>query len=318
MTDPYPVRVVPADASDQIESLGSKSKFWYTHAETGERWMFKAVRRVEDGDDWAERVAADVAHALGLPHAHYDLARLGNGPDAHPGVATPRVHTDAHRLVHGNEVLADYAGAYAVTDRGIRGNARYTPALVLEALGALGVGLPPDASLPPGASWPSGVEAGVDAFVGYLLLDALVVNTDRHDENWAVLDGAGPLVLAPTFDHASCLGRELPDSKRQAKLGATAPPHDVSAYLERPQARFYGPDGARLTPRAAFAQAAALRPRAARAWLARLATVPHAAIGGWLARVPPDRISPLGTAFAARTFSLNHTALLALRDALPQ
>lgn len=57
----------------------------------------------------------------------------------------------------------------------------------------------------------------------YLVLDALIGNTDRHHENWGLLlrhsvEGdariSGVLSVAPSFDHASSLGRELRDEKR--------------------------------------------------------------------------------------------------------
>ena len=63
--------------------------------------------------------------------------------------------------------------------------------------------------------------------VGYVVFDALVGNTDRHHQNWGVLierhvvPGEKPrftLQLAPTFDHASSLGRELTDERRSQYL----------------------------------------------------------------------------------------------------
>jgi hypothetical protein len=58
------------------------------------------------------------------------------------------------------------------------------------------------------------------ALAEYLVLDALIGNTDRHHENWAILLRAPDSVLevAPTFDHASSLGRELRDPRRLALL----------------------------------------------------------------------------------------------------
>jgi hypothetical protein len=59
-----------------------------------------------------------------------------------------------------------------------------------------------------------------------MTLDALIGNTDRHHENWGMLqystenmpnDADRRLIIAPSFDHASSLGRELRDEKR-AKL----------------------------------------------------------------------------------------------------
>ena len=54
-------------------------------------------------------------------------------------------------------------------------------------------------------------------FADYLVLDALIGNTDRHHENWGLLmKQVGDHlqgILAPTFDHVSALGRELLDTK---------------------------------------------------------------------------------------------------------
>jgi hypothetical protein len=53
-----------------------------------------------------------------------------------------------------------------------------------------------------------------------MVLDALIGNTDRHHENWGLLlhvqtdPRAMGLSVAPSFDHASSLGRELRDERR--------------------------------------------------------------------------------------------------------
>lgn len=98
---------------------------------------------------------------------------------------------------------------------------QHTVERVEETLSTHGVELPDVATLP--KVLPSGVENAFDLFVGYLLLDAMIGNTDRHHENWGVLarrDGSGcrTLQLAPTYDHASSLGRERLDQKRAARL----------------------------------------------------------------------------------------------------
>ena len=53
---------------------------------------------------------------------------------------------------------------------------------------------------------------------GYLVLDALILNTDRHHENWGVLrtvhsDHTVAYEIAPSFDHASSLARDEPPEK---------------------------------------------------------------------------------------------------------
>lgn len=66
----------------------------------------------------------------------------------------------------------------------------------------------------------------VEDFAGYLVLDALVANVDRHHENWAVLvarRGARRCVLAPTFDHAASLACGLTDEARIERLRTPGP-----------------------------------------------------------------------------------------------
>jgi hypothetical protein len=77
--------------------------------------------------------------------------------------------------------------------------------------------------LPPGTPDTPELRTAPDLFTGYLLLDALIGNTDRHHENWAVLqrpsvDSERVAVLCPSFDHASSLGHNIRDSERDKRL----------------------------------------------------------------------------------------------------
>ena len=332
---PYPVIHVPRDAPEKTEHVGSKEKFWFSRwplgshslwppdkdrtAEGEETWLFKAVRQrttgalagtYPDGDDWSERIAAGLAGLLGLPHATYEMAIHNDVDGPRPGIITRKLG-GAARLVEGNELLVHYArvdGYPEIRDARRTTIPAYTPDLVLDTLTALGV------RPYPSSRHPAGVTDGADLFVGYLMLDALVWNTDRHDQNWAVLEINRhlDLTLAPTYDHASCLGRELSDAKRSGRLTTTRPDSDLSAYLAKPTSRFHDAAGRAVNPLAAFEQAARRRPAVAVAWLRRLDRVPSAVVEGLLARVPDDRISPLGREFAARLVDSTRAALMTL------
>ena len=118
-------------------------------------------------------------------------------------------HDPTRELVFGNEVLFGHDPEY---DRhGRRGVAGYTVDAVLSALRSLGVVLPADHDVPDASA----------AFAGYVILDALVANTDRHHENWGILvdpTATEPPRLAPSFDHASSLGFLLSDDERAERL----------------------------------------------------------------------------------------------------
>ncbi len=66
---------LPADIDPEDEPLGSKQKFWVRLAGQG-RCLFKEPRP-GTGEDWAEKIAAELASLLQLPHASIDLARFG-------------------------------------------------------------------------------------------------------------------------------------------------------------------------------------------------------------------------------------------------
>jgi hypothetical protein len=59
------VPVDPAKA-ESLEQLGTKRKFWFTD-DQGRRVLFKAEER-GTGEDWAEKLACELAGLLGLPH----------------------------------------------------------------------------------------------------------------------------------------------------------------------------------------------------------------------------------------------------------
>jgi hypothetical protein len=92
---------------------------------------------------------------------------------------------------------------------------------------------------PPGFSGPPKLDA-FSVFAGYLMLDALISNRDRHSENWAVL--RGPLkddqYLAPSYDHASALGFNLSDQQCALHF---QDPNMMDAFLRKGTAyRFEG------------------------------------------------------------------------------
>ena len=224
MSEIYPIISVSEDAywRSHDEPMGSKSKFWIESSDYG-RCLVK-LARFNTGEDWAEKVAAELADLLGLPHARYELAETW---DRRLGVVSRNFVPERGTLIHGNEVLTPLIPNYPTYET--YGATQHTISVVLSAIENSGV------SLPPAFSPPDGIETATDLFVGYLLLDAWIGNGDRHHENWGFIRcGSGQdevLYLAPTYDHASCLGRELLDEKRQVK--------SVEAYARKSLSAFY-------------------------------------------------------------------------------
>ncbi|MGI9305076.1 MAG: phosphatidylinositol kinase, partial [Gammaproteobacteria bacterium] len=153
--------------------------------------------------------------------------------------------------------------------------------------------------------------AGV--FVGYLMLDALVSNQDRHHANWGlVLLPEKGAFLAPSFDHASSLGRNETDSARADRLTTKDRGRSVEAYVARARSAFYATDSSTtpLTTLDALREATKIRPEAADYWLRQLADIENVSYRDIFAEVPGAEISEPAGDFAARMIEINANRIL--------
>jgi hypothetical protein len=302
MSDLFPIIEVPTDAARAEEAMGSKSKFWYHDTTLGD-CLFKRSRP-NTGEDWSEKVAAELCQLLGLPHATYELA-IWNGE---LGTVSPNLLPPKTALVHGNEILAGMVSSYPKDN--LYNVSQHTLSLVLSAVSQSGVQLPPNWEPPPG------VDSAVSTFIGYLLFDAWIGNGDRHHENWGFvipLSGGVPK-LAPTYDHAACLGRELLDAKRQQHLRQKT----VQAYAAKSRSAFYRQTGDQkpMLTFDIFAAIARDYRRSATLWLDQLAKIAPIDIADRLHRIPPSRISSNALEFAHQMLDINRSRLLHLREEL--
>lgn len=217
---------------EQIEYLGTKRKFWYQDSK-GRSTLFKEGRP-NTGENWAEVVAYELSKLLGIPAAEYSFSRWQERDDAESvlGVSTVNLVPQGARLIHGNELLFGVDPKYP-RDRRYKINS-HTVGRVFDVLSHIKP-LPPDGS--------SEEFNAYEYFCSYLMLDALIGNTDRHHENWGIILGTdGNRYLAPTFDHASSLGRELTDTARQFKLTTKDVNQSVVSYVSKNRSGFNATD----------------------------------------------------------------------------
>ena len=107
MSDSFPIFEVPSDAAEAPEATGTKPKFWLEHPEFG-KCLFKQARS-NTGEDWSEKIAAEIAQLLGLPHhAKQELATYRE----HPGTLSPLIIPAKGSLTHGNDILAGIVSNY--------------------------------------------------------------------------------------------------------------------------------------------------------------------------------------------------------------
>lgn len=283
----------------QEETMGTKIKFWFDHPQLG-RCLFKYNIRPSTGEDWSEKIAFELCQLLNLPSARYELAETADGGR---GVIGVNFLGKNESLVHGNEVLSGMISNYPAT-------ATYkayphTIGAVMEAIKKKSVGFPP--------SWtaPRSFTDARDLFVGYLLLDAWIGNGDRHHENWGFIRRQNfqpSIYLAPTYDHASCLGREFSDAQRQNK--------PVKSYVNRCKSAFYlnSEDRKPLKVLELFEYTVRQYPQAGQEWLSRLEQISEQQIDLILQAFPATRLSEAAANFAFKILHTNKEQLLSLSN----
>lgn len=326
---PFQVFDITAYLQEADEPLGSKRKFWLRH-DDGQRWLFKYAR-VNDGictgEDWAEKLGCELARLLGVPSAHAELAVCNQerGVVVFDFLCIGEVHSkglpsrwrQTGELIHGNELLVQRVDpTYPITS-GYRVPA-HTVRSCLTALGLVTggridlFGSTPNAALR--------FASGADMFVGYLLLDAWIGNTDRHHENWGAIsifpgrDRLSLLTLAPSYDHASSLARNMSEAEFQERLVSRDNPRTVGGYVDRARSALYqGQNNNKpLSPIDAFKVAACLRPNVGRQWLDRLAAVTEESWRTLISKIPSSYMSENAKQFVDRMLAETKHRLLSL------
>ncbi len=307
----YPIIDVPEGSADLLEQLGTKEKFWYTDAQLG-RSLFK-IGRANTGENWAEKLACELAALLDIPHAYYELAKCGN----QTGVVCPNFVPKGARLIHGNEVFAktkpyvEYAES-----KNYRSRAHTITLFAAFFKHSTDIGL---VAPPPDFKTFNGVATAADVTVGYLMLDTWIGNQDRHDQNWGlVLDVSAPagLYLAPSFDHGSSFARNLTDAKCVTMLSTKDMGCHISTFVQKSRSGFYPHSAAGNTKSLltieAFSFLAKTLPNAAASWLNRLKCIDVRQVEEIVTTFPNEILTPVRKNFLVEYLKLNQERLLAL------
>ena len=169
--------------------MGSKDKFWFRDPDDPDEcdWLFKFPTK-----NIARRMRI-VAPRVELAWYHTEDGNPSRGSAA-------RGFPSEYELYHGNQILAGLDPTYDPEQR--FGQRMHTVQRIFDSMSVF----------------------SSDKYAGqcrvklaeYLIFDAVIGNVDRHHENWGILrkrvEGRWYGRLAPTFDHASSLGRELVDT----------------------------------------------------------------------------------------------------------
>lgn len=293
--------------AEDLEQLGTKEKFWFLFKpQDNQRWLFKFSRE-NTGEHWSEKVAEQLCRRLSIPHVPYELA-LCNGK---PGIITPNIISNLSRMVMGNEVLHNHSpNDYPHPEAELERYVRVKDHTVSRVLGCLDRGniLPPQTDISV-----SNLNSG-DVFCGYLMLDVLISNQDRHHENWAIIvnNDTGKQSLCPSYDHAACLGRELKDAEREERLTTKDGNRMVSKFVRKARSELFKfkTDKKPMLTIDCFYHAIEKRPRAKKYWLDKLKRLTDDDVHNIFSNIPDEMISTWSKDFAIKMILENKNRLL--------
>jgi hypothetical protein len=284
---------------EEFEQLGTKAKHWMIDG-AGNKFLFKQGRE-KTGENWAEVVAFNIASKLEMPCAGYHLA-IENGI---AGVLSNSFVPKDGRLIHGNELIGNISSNPA--DRRKRHSMRQH---VLSTVRALTKTLP---SKPLGWDSFSKVKSAEEIFCGYLMLDALIANQDRHYENWGyILTNGQTIHLAPTFDHASSLGRNEQEESMKIRLSTKDKGRSLEHYVTKAKSALFKSRGD-MTPMTtidAFDTWGAGVPLAKAAWIERLAGISDIEFRDIIESIPDELISETAVEFTHKLLILNKQRII--------
>ena len=292
MPESYPVVAVGPEWVLEPEDMGTKEKFWCRKPGDQEaEWLFK-YPQLNTGQHWAEKIAAEVASVLGVRHAKVELAEF----EERRGSVSESFAPDEKELVHGNQILEWTVAGYDPTAR--FGQSDHSFANIRRCFERV-------------FRDQEAAEKNTRLFAGYLVLDAVIGNTDRHHENWGLLrrrvgDGweGG---LAPSFDHASSLGRELLDTRRSLLLEEDR----IGWYSEKGRGGIHWSQDARYgpSPLELVRRAVERHPSYFDGALRGVAELRDAVVTGIVNCVPDGWMSPVARTFAIDLICYNRNQL---------
>ena len=274
-----------------------KNKRWIAEdadAPRDQHWLWKYRQPTGDGSeaaltDCAEVFTSRLAAAIDVPAAECRFAIL----DGEPGLISRNVTPHGFNLNTGTTYLPEVEGYQRRPSAGSGsdgGRMRLDEGYTLDSMEQV----LENVEAPPGISDLSGFAV----FAGYLVLDALVGNGDRHPGNWAILERQrdGARFLAPTYDHGSALGAGLTDDNRRDK--------DPVAFARRGRANPFSPRKQLLVDLALEA----VRRSGADLWVVRVAALDGATIRETL-EAPPGRMSEVASTFMEQVVLENQRRL---------
>ena len=287
-------KIIEISSKSEIEQLGTKEKFWVNDPKKGCKQLFK-IGRANTGENWAEKVACELAKLIELPHAQYELAKFEDKMGTISGSFVP----DNSRFIHGNELLAKVHREYPV-DQFYRVR-DYKLEIVLSLVRLM--------------ERNNSIMGSLNQFIGYIVFDCLIANQDRHHENWGYLiDETRNVTLAPTYDHAAGFGCKVSAEDAKKRVETNDMNFTVESFCRRAKTPFYTKDEKKVSSYDACRIAARFDKEAFCDWVDKVSKIQVEDLENIFAQIPSDWIEKDTATFSIRVIQVNQKRLLALKE----
>ncbi|MGH9426693.1 MAG: hypothetical protein ACRD2L_10395, partial [Terriglobia bacterium] len=246
----------------------------------------------------SEKIASEIAALLKIRAAKVELAEF----QGRRGSACRSFvfRTRGQGLIHGSEILAGRVFGYDKTR--MRGQNQHSISNIITAV---------EQSFARNRR-----RRQLTILSGYIFLDALICNTDRHHDNWGFLrwrpSRGKPLhSVAPSFDHASSLGRELSDERRKGLMEGGK----MLRYIQKGHGGVFWDEGSSkgANPMELAVRAARRSPYYFRPWFEQLRQLDSTAFHDIVDRVPDERMGQIAKSFSKEFLRLTRQLLEEVR-----
>lgn len=157
-------------------------KIWLQNPETGQTGLFKLKKDIGTTDHVSECIAYEIAQLLGIPCAKFEL-----------GMYHGKEGSMSYNIIkNSNQILVE--GIYFITliypeydpeqFIDIVTKHRYSVEMVKRAIESF---------------------VSIESFLKMLMFDYLIGNSDRHQNNWAIIIEDGKMEWSPLYDNSSSL-----------------------------------------------------------------------------------------------------------------
>lgn len=164
------------------EGSGRSEKIWLQNPETGQTGLFKLKKDIGTTDHVSECIAYEIAQLLGIPCAKFEL-----------GMYHGKEGSMSYNIIkNSNQILVE--GIYFITliypeydpeqFIDIVTKHRYSVEMVKRAIESF---------------------VSIESFLKMLMFDYLIGNSDRHQNNWAIIIEDGKMEWSPLYDNSSSL-----------------------------------------------------------------------------------------------------------------